>query len=181
MPNDLVVVYRCGRRCVCQLSRGPRTGIIRTIIILHGVPFVSFFARLSLYSGSRLRPKTLQAVDVPIIDNRQCERWHKSNGINVIIYDEMMCAGYREGSKDSCQVSETYPPPRRKSDYDTWPTVYPWNGARKTVRSTANDNGRLSSNLIRRLQIRALFNAFGEIETERNVGLYIIMFSWNDP
>jgi len=58
-------------------------------------------------SGSRLRPKTLQAVDVPIIDNRQCERWHKSNGINVIIYDEMMCAGYREGSKDSCQVSTT--------------------------------------------------------------------------
>ncbi|XP_060844284.1 uncharacterized protein LOC132924161 isoform X1 [Rhopalosiphum padi] len=57
----------------------------------------------ALQAGSRLRPKTLQAVDVPIIDNRQCERWHKSNGINVIIYDEMMCAGYREGSKDSCQ------------------------------------------------------------------------------
>lgn len=55
--------------------------------------------------GSRLRPKTLQAVDVPIIDNRQCERWHKSNGINVVIYEEMMCAGYRGGSKDSCQVS----------------------------------------------------------------------------
>lgn len=55
--------------------------------------------------GSRLRPKTLQAVDVPVIDNRLCERWHKSNGINVIIYDEMMCAGYRNGGKDSCQVS----------------------------------------------------------------------------
>jgi len=63
--------------------------------------------RVFRYTGSRLRPKTLQAVDVPIIDNRQCERWHKSNGINVIIYDEMMCAGYREGSKDSCQVSKT--------------------------------------------------------------------------
>lgn len=56
------------------------------------------------FLGSRLRPKTLQAVDVPIIDNRQCERWHKSNGINVVIYEEMMCAGYRGGSKDSCQV-----------------------------------------------------------------------------
>ncbi|XP_039300223.1 brain-specific serine protease 4-like, partial [Nilaparvata lugens] len=51
----------------------------------------------------RLRPKTLQAVDVPVIDNRLCERWHKSNGINVIIHDEMMCAGYRGGGKDSCQ------------------------------------------------------------------------------
>lgn len=56
------------------------------------------------YSGSRVRPKTLQVVDVPIIDNRQCEDWHSSKGINVIIYDEMMCAGYRNGGKDSCQV-----------------------------------------------------------------------------
>ncbi|XP_049846664.1 serine proteinase stubble isoform X4 [Schistocerca gregaria] len=57
----------------------------------------------ALQAGSRLRPKTLQAVDVPVIDNRLCERWHKSNGINVVIYDEMMCAGYRGGGKDSCQ------------------------------------------------------------------------------
>ncbi|XP_047355367.1 venom protease-like isoform X2 [Vespa velutina] len=57
----------------------------------------------ALQAGSRLRPKTLQAVDVPVIDNRICERWHRSNGINVVIYDEMMCAGYRSGGKDSCQ------------------------------------------------------------------------------
>nr|XP_012218285.1 PREDICTED: serine proteinase stubble [Linepithema humile] len=57
----------------------------------------------ALQAGSRLRPKTLQAVDVPVIDNRLCERWHRSNGINVVIYDEMMCAGYRSGGKDSCQ------------------------------------------------------------------------------
>ncbi|RLU24131.1 hypothetical protein DMN91_004340 [Ooceraea biroi] len=57
----------------------------------------------ALQAGSRLRPKTLQAVDVPVIDNRVCERWHRSNGINVVIYDEMMCAGYRSGGKDSCQ------------------------------------------------------------------------------
>lgn len=43
-------------------------------------------------------------MDVPVIDNRVCERWHRSNGINVVIYDEMMCAGYRGGGKDSCQV-----------------------------------------------------------------------------
>lgn len=60
---------------------------------------------LKKITGSRLRPKTLQAVDVPVIDNRICERWHRSNGINVVIYDEMMCAGYRGGGKDSCQVS----------------------------------------------------------------------------
>lgn len=67
------------------------------------------FTLYQLPSGSRLRPKTLQAVDVPVIDNRLCERWHKSNGINVIIYDEMMCAGYRGGGKDSCQVRHHVP------------------------------------------------------------------------
>lgn len=75
----------------------------------------------ALNPGSRLRPKTLQAVDVPVIDNRfeslgnlfgflkkkflfrVCERWHRTNGINVVIYPEMLCAGYRGGGKDSCQ------------------------------------------------------------------------------
>jgi len=57
----------------------------------------------AMAAGSRIRPKTLQVVDVPIIDNRQCEDWHASKGINVIIYDEMMCAGYRFGGRDSCQ------------------------------------------------------------------------------
>ena len=38
-------------------------------------------------------------VDVPMIDNRQCEQWHREKGINVIIYDEMVCAGYFHGGK----------------------------------------------------------------------------------
>jgi len=57
----------------------------------------------ALEPGSRLRPKTLQVVDVPMIDNRQCEQWHREKGINVLIYDEMVCAGYFHGGKDSCQ------------------------------------------------------------------------------
>ncbi|XP_021962859.1 prostasin isoform X2 [Folsomia candida] len=57
----------------------------------------------ALEPGSRLRPKTLQAVDVPVLESRACEVWHKDKGINVIIYDEMMCAGYQFGGKDSCQ------------------------------------------------------------------------------
>ena len=38
-----------------------------------------------------------------MIDNRECERWHRDKGINVIIYDEMICAGYYGGGKDSYQ------------------------------------------------------------------------------
>ena len=42
-------------------------------------------------------------MDVPLIYNRECERWHRDKGINVVIYDEMVCAGYYGGGKDSCQ------------------------------------------------------------------------------
>lgn len=53
--------------------------------------------------GSRLRPQTLQAVKVPVLDSRLCERWHRSKGIGVVIHDEMLCAGYKNGGRDSCQ------------------------------------------------------------------------------
>ncbi|XP_017491358.1 PREDICTED: uncharacterized protein LOC108379511 isoform X1 [Rhagoletis zephyria] len=69
----------------------------------------------ALNPGSRLRPKTLQAVDVPVIENRICERWHRQNGINVVIYPEMMCAGYRNGGKDSCQGDSGGPLMHEKS------------------------------------------------------------------
>lgn len=39
----------------------------------------------ALSPGSRLRPRTLQAVDVPVLDNRVCERWHRANGELVFI------------------------------------------------------------------------------------------------
>ncbi|XP_018017475.1 uncharacterized protein LOC108674083 isoform X2 [Hyalella azteca] len=57
----------------------------------------------ALQAGSRQRPKTLQVVDVPVIDSQLCESWHRQKGINVIIHEEMMCAGYTNGGKDSCQ------------------------------------------------------------------------------
>ncbi|XP_031336733.1 serine proteinase stubble-like [Photinus pyralis] len=57
----------------------------------------------ALSPGSRLRPQTLQAVPVPVLENRVCERWHRSKGIGVTIYDEMLCAGYKNGGRDSCQ------------------------------------------------------------------------------
>lgn len=57
----------------------------------------------ALRPGSRLRPKELQVVDVPIINGHLCEAWHRQKGINVVIHEEMMCAGYINGGKDSCQ------------------------------------------------------------------------------
>lgn len=56
-------------------------------------------------SGSKLRPKVLQHVAVPVIENNVCESWHRRKGIDIRIYDEMMCAGYEMGQRDACQVS----------------------------------------------------------------------------
>lgn len=55
--------------------------------------------------GSKLRPKVLQHVAVPVIENPVCESWHRRKGIDIRIYDEMMCAGYELGQRDACQVS----------------------------------------------------------------------------
>lgn len=49
------------------------------------------------------RPSVLQVVNVPIVANDRCESWHRDSGIQVKIWPEMVCAGYREGGKDSCK------------------------------------------------------------------------------
>lgn len=49
------------------------------------------------------RPKNLQAVDVKVVESQRCEKWHRKNGINLHLYDDMMCAGHEDGGKDACQ------------------------------------------------------------------------------
>lgn len=43
----------------------------------------------------------LREVDVPIMTNAECR---KTNYTEQMITDNMMCAGYAKGEKDSCQV-----------------------------------------------------------------------------
>lgn len=42
----------------------------------------------------------LRQVDVPIVDNEECA---KTNYTGDLITDNMICAGYEAGGKDSCQ------------------------------------------------------------------------------
>lgn len=72
-------------------------------------------------SGSKLRPKVLQHVPVPVIENQVCESWHRRKGIDIRIYDEMMCAGYELGQRDACQVSISF----SIQDYDC-PCLIQW-------------------------------------------------------
>lgn len=50
---------------------------------------------------------TLQQVNVPIISQSSCQAMYNTNPSEPVdIMSDMMCAGFQEGGKDSCQVGE---------------------------------------------------------------------------
>ena len=51
------------------------------------------------------RAETLQKVDVPIMENEECQQWFVDAKKKLVIVDTCMCAGFENGGKDSCQVS----------------------------------------------------------------------------
>lgn len=52
-------------------------------------------------------PAVLQEVDLPIINNTQCEAMYEKAGFREHIPHIFICAGYKEGGKDSCEVDIT--------------------------------------------------------------------------
>ena len=50
----------------------------------------------------------LQEVDLPIINNTECEMMYEKAGFRDHIPHIFICAGYREGGKDSCEVKMTF-------------------------------------------------------------------------
>ena len=60
----------------------------------------------ALYEGGP-SPTVLHEVSVPIISNEECYEWFSSDAgySNRTVPNTMMCAGYKEGGKDTCQVS----------------------------------------------------------------------------
>lgn len=48
----------------------------------------------------------LQMVQVPIIENGVCQEMFQTAGHNKKILDSFLCAGYANGQRDSCEVSD---------------------------------------------------------------------------
>ena len=42
-------------------------------------------------------------VSVPVIDNDSCQQMFKKSGHKKTIRDSFLCAGYKDGKKDSCE------------------------------------------------------------------------------
>ena len=51
-------------------------------------------------------PNILHQVSVPVIDNLSCQEMFNSSGHKKTIRDSFLCAGYKDGKKDSCEVSQ---------------------------------------------------------------------------
>ena len=49
-------------------------------------------------------PNILHQVSVPVIDNLSCQEMFNSSGHKKTIRDSFLCAGYKDGKKDSCEV-----------------------------------------------------------------------------
>ena len=59
------------------------------------------------FSAEAFTSSILQDVEVPIISNDECQKRFREAGLAVysIIPDHMLCAGYKKGGKDACQVN----------------------------------------------------------------------------
>lgn len=61
-------------------------------------------------------PSILQEVQVPIMENHVCQEMFRTAGHSKVILESFLCAGYANGQKDSCEVSDFWILYKKPSD-----------------------------------------------------------------
>lgn len=92
---DRAVVYSTHVQPVCL----PSPGLVNDTFVDY-LPTVVGWGKTS-YQGSNSR--ILQQVQVPVWSNKDCDKQYFQS-----ITDNFICAGYPQGGKDSCQVSNIF-------------------------------------------------------------------------
>merc|ERR1719210_3213506 len=132
--------------CLPQVGRDPEPG---TIAYAAGwgaiIPDDQLGPLAFLIPKEQKRPKVLQVVDVPLIQNAECEVWHERAGITVKLCPEMMCAGYRDGGKDSCKGDSGGPLMVRQRD-GRW-ICFGWFGVSRVLLWQTWSTRNLSQNI----------------------------------
>lgn len=64
----------------------------------------------------------LQYVALPIISNKECQKWFLQSGRIKEIVPNFMCAGFKNGGQDSCEVRDLF----FKKKYILQAEIEPW-------------------------------------------------------
>ena len=65
-------------------------------------------------------PSVLQVVNLPIISNEKCRQMYAKAGYLKRVPPTVLCAGYAEGGKDSCEGDSGGPLMVLSEDQATW-------------------------------------------------------------
>lgn len=64
---------------------------------------ISGFGTVTTTGNVNVLPQVLQVAQIPILSNRECRKMFETAGMFKPVYDNEICAGYKQGGVDSCK------------------------------------------------------------------------------